>query len=103
MNLGGTSSITVTYDPDDVYDINYTNVKFAVQNGQVTIVDHIPGDVNGDGKLNNKDLSLLFQYLSNWDVTVNEAALDINGDGKVNNKDLSLLFQYLSNWDVTIY
>ena len=64
---------------------------------------HVPGDINGDTNVNNKDLSLLFQYLSDWDVEVNEPALDVNGDGYVNNKDLSLLFQYLSDWDVEIH
>ncbi|MBO4733579.1 MAG: hypothetical protein J5662_03790, partial [Clostridia bacterium] len=64
---------------------------------------YIPGDINGDGTVNNKDLSRLFQYLSDWDVEVNAAALDVNGDGSVNNKDLSRLFQYLSDWDVEIY
>ena len=48
-------------------------------------------------------LTRLFQYLSDWSVEVNEAALDINGDGKVNNKDLTRLFQYLSDWDVEIF
>jgi hypothetical protein len=65
--------------------------------------DHIPGDINGDGSVNNKDLTRLFQYLSDWDVEVNEAALDVNGDGSVNNKDLTRLFQYLSDWDVEIH
>lgn len=64
---------------------------------------HILGDINNDGKLNNKDLTRLFQYLSDWDVEVKEVALDINGDGKVNNKDLTRLFQYLSGWDVEIF
>ena len=63
----------------------------------------VPGDVNGDGKVNNKDASCLFQYLSGWDVAVDEARLDINADGKVNNKDASCLFQYLSGWDVQIF
>ena len=66
-------------------------------------VTHLPGDVNNDGNLNNKDLTRLFQYLSDWDVEVNESALDINGDGNVNNKDLTRLFQYLSDWDVDIF
>jgi len=65
--------------------------------------DHIPGDINGDGSVNNKDLTRLFQYLSDWDVEVVEAALDVNGDGSVNNKDLTRLFQYLSDWDVEIF
>ena len=64
---------------------------------------HVPGDINGDSVLNNKDLNRLFQYLSDWDVTVLETALDVNGDGTVNNKDLNRLFQYLSDWDVEIY
>ena len=64
---------------------------------------HIPGDINGDDAVNNKDLTRLFQYLSDWDVKVNEDVLDINGDKSVNNKDLTRLFQYLSDWDVAIY
>lgn len=63
---------------------------------------HIPGDINDDGKVNNKDLTRLFQKLSGWNVEVVEAALDVNGDGKVNNKDLTRLFQYLSGWNVQI-
>ncbi|MBO4734355.1 MAG: hypothetical protein J5662_07760 [Clostridia bacterium] len=63
----------------------------------------VAGDINNDGELNNKDLTRLFQYLSDWDVQVNEAALDVNGDGSVNNKDLTRLFQHLSDWDVEIF
>ena len=65
--------------------------------------EYIPGDINNDGIVNNRDLTRLFQYLSYWEVEVNEAALDVNGDGSVNNRDLTRLFQYLSNWDVEIH
>ena len=64
---------------------------------------HIAGDINGDGKLNNKDLTRLFQYLSDWDVDVVADVLDVNGDGSVNNKDLTRLFQFLSDWGVEIF
>lgn len=66
-------------------------------------IEHIKGDINNDGSVNNKDLTRLFQYLSDWDVEVNVAALDVNGDSSINNKDLSRLFQYLSNWEVSVF
>ena len=69
----------------------------------MTVRDYIPGDINNDGVVNNKDFSRLFQYLSGWNVVINEAALDVNGDGSVNNKDATRLFQYVSGWNVNIY
>ena len=66
-------------------------------------ITFIAGDVNGDESVDNKDLTRLFQHLSNWEAEVNEAALDVNGDDSVDNKDLTRLFQYLSNWDVEIF
>ena len=56
----------------------------------------VGGDANGDGKVNNRDLGLLQQYLNGWDVTIDATACDINGDGKVNNRDLGLLQQQLN-------
>ena len=83
------------------FDIVYHGVKTSVP---VRIKGaYTPGDINNDGKVNNKDLTRLFQYLSKWNVEVNESALDVNGDGKVNNKDLTRLFQYLSHWNVEIH
>ena len=29
-----------------------------------------PGDLNGDGEVNNKDLTRLFRYLSGYDVEI---------------------------------
>ena len=60
------------------------------------------GDINGDGVVNNKDLTRLMKYLSGEDVEVTEAALDVNGDGTVNNKDLTRLMKYLAGEDVQI-
>ena len=62
----------------------------------------IPGDVNGDKAVSNKDLSLLRQYLNGWDVEIDLSASDVNADGVVSNKDLSLLRQFLNGWDVVL-
>ena len=64
--------------------------------------DTIPGDANGDGDVNNRDLALLQQYINGWGVTVDIAVADVNKDGDVNNRDLALLQQYINGWDVTL-
>ena len=98
----GKTEVALSYDADDVYDQNFDNVAFRVENGYVEVVDYVSGDVNGDGKINNKDLGLLQQHLNGWTVTVVKKAADANGDGKVNNKDLGLLQQYLNGWNVEL-
>ena len=77
------------------------NVSLAESEGPV-VPDYTPGDVNGDDKINNKDLGVLKQYLADWAVELNLNACDVNGDGKVNNKDMGLLQQYLNDWDVEL-
>ena len=63
---------------------------------------NLPGDVNADGVVNNKDFGILRQYLNHWEVTIDERAADVNADGSVTNKDMGILRQYLNNWDVTL-
>lgn len=98
----GKYDIRLTYDPEDIYNQDFDNVGFRVENGAVTIVQHVPGDVNGDGRVNNKDLGVLQQWLNDWNVSINEAAGDVTGDKRVNNKDLGKLQQYLNDWDVEL-
>ena len=98
----GTYPITLTYDEDNVFDSAFNNIAFAVKNGTLTVYDHIAGDINGDTKVNMKDLVLLQQYINEWDVAVNESFADVNGDKKVNMKDLVLLQQYINGWEVEL-
>lgn len=56
------------------------------------------GDVDGNGKLNAKDVTMLMKYLVGIksDKFV-EAEADFNGDGKLNAKDVTALMKYLVN------
>ena len=63
---------------------------------------HIPGDLNGDGKVNVRDLGMLQQHLNGWDVEIIPEAADVTADGKVNVRDLGMLQQYLNGWDVEL-
>ena len=101
---GSAVKLNLTFDQEDVYNLAEENVPMTAVSGMVTVSKgYIAGDINNDGKVNNKDLTRMFQYIANWDVEVNTAVLDTNGDGKVNNKDLTRLFQYLANWDVELF
>ncbi len=70
--------------------------------GTIREVTILAGDLNGDGKVNIKDLGLLQQHLNGWEVELLTDVADVNADGKVNIKDLGLLQQYLNGWDVTL-
>ena len=56
----------------------------------------VRGDVNGDGKVNNRDLGILQRYLNGWDVDMDMIGSDLTEDGRVNNRDLGLLQQMLN-------
>lgn len=63
----------------------------------------VGGDVNGDGKLANDDLSMLVSFLSRNNESVKIANLDVDNNGKVNNRDAILVAQALGGWDVDLY
>ena len=102
-NGGANSPITITYDENDIYNLQETNIDCTVKNGLITITDVIPGDINNDKLVNNKDVTRLMQYLAHWNVEVNTLALDTNGDKSVNNKDVTRLMQYLAHWKVELH
>ncbi len=62
-----------------------------------------PGDINSDGEVNNKDVVIIFKYLSGEKVKCDEFALDVNYDGYSDNKDVAALFRYVSGGDVNAY
>ncbi len=95
-------TISISYDEDEIFNTKFENVDFAVKEGVVSVIDYIPGDVNGDNIINLKDVALLQQYLSGWEVSIVEVSADTNGDGSINLKDVALLQQYLSGWEVTL-
>ena len=86
----GTQTITATW----------RNKVFTFE---ITVSENVAGDINGDGRVNNKDLTRLMKYLAGENVVVTEAVLDVNGDGKVNNKDLTRLMKYLAGENVDIH
>lgn len=84
------TSTTISYD----YDCgNGQKAKFSLN----LVLDNttVKGDVDGDGKVNNRDLILLKYYLSHSELGYSAPA-DIDDNGLVNNRDLIALKYLLS-------
>ena len=57
----------------------------------------IKGDVNGDNEVNNKDVVIMFRYVSDLEEPGDETMYDFNDDGAVDNKDVVSLFRFVSS------
>ena len=89
----------LAYDADRNQNIP---VDFSTANGKITIGDSLPGDVDGNGKVDNEDLVLLTRYRARWNVDMNMDAADVDASGKVDNDDLILLTRYRARWNVSL-
>ena len=56
-------------------------------------VEYIPGDVNGDGRVNLADAGLIMRHVAGHDVKADTFAADVNGDGKVSLTDAAALMR----------
>ncbi len=92
----GDLSITASYDPEDVFNMNQQNVAFDITEGKVEVVEVVMGDTNSDGFINNKDVMALLQYTSNMGTDIDMMASDLNDDGVIDNKDVMVLFLMVS-------
>lgn len=81
-------------------DLVGTGTRVRIMDG-TTVIDEktivVTGDMNGDGKINNRDSSMIIRYLVDKEVAslAQLTAIDVNGDGYVNNRDASMVSRYL--------
>ena len=81
---------------DGIKTVKITNEESNADRPGTVKYLFLPGDINGDGSVDNKDVVVLFRYVSGFEIEVNEAELDVNRDGSVNNKDITVLFRQLN-------
>ncbi len=96
--------ISVSYIAGDIINSDLQPVELAVANGQVQIIDYKPGDVNGDGRINTTDITLIRRYLAGgYNTEIITKAADVNKDGRVNTTDITLIRRYLAGgYDVEL-
>ncbi len=62
----------------------------------------MPGDVNNDNAVDEKDAVALARYLAGWKIEIDETNADVTADGKVDENDAVLLARYLAGWNVEL-
>ena len=66
------------------------------------IVHYLPGDINGDGKVNIFDVIRLLKHVTGENVEI-YANPDVNGEGKVNIFDVIRLLKYVTGEKVEVH
>lgn len=97
-------AVSVSCSRGDAADGNMQAVQVTTLPGTIHVIDFLPGDVNGDGRINGTDVSMLRRHIAGgYDVTINLAAADVNADGRRNGTDVSWIRRYIAGgYDVTL-
>lgn len=74
------------------------NVQFTVKGGTTSLI----GDVDGNGKVEQKDSMILSRYFAGWSgyetKIVSSAAADVDQNGELKLKDSMILSRYFAGW-----
>ena len=89
--------VSLSYEYGDVADRNLDFVTLDINNGQVTVIDYTPGDVDGNGKVNALDVIYLRRYITGgYDVVINTLAANVNRDSKINTLDAIMIRRFIT-------
>jgi len=85
-------------DGEDInFDENFAPVPMIYAPGALKI--YMPGDLNDDKKVTNKDVTYMLRYLADWDIPdIVTVALDVNGDSSIDENDATHLLRYIAKW-----
>lgn len=88
----------------DAVDNDLKQVPINIKNNSFSIIDYIPGDTSGDGKIAMNDLVLLVRYIADngynengYAAKVNKDACDVNADNDITVVDAVLLSRYIAD------
>lgn len=88
--------IGISYANGAIRNYNGESQIFAIENGAVEVYSYELGDVNGDGVVDIKDVTILRRYLAGTAENMDLPAADLNRDGVVDIKDVTILRRYLA-------
>ena len=94
---GNSLGVRMSYKNGGIVDNNLSTVNVETVDGEVSVIDYLPGDLNGDQEVNTTDVILLRRYIAGgYDITINTMAADVNDDAEINTTDIIWLRRYLA-------
>ncbi len=93
----GVYPVTATYSDVNTANENSEMVAVNIVNGSITVQKIIPGDINGDGSVDNRDIIMIARYLVRLVefTDTQKKAADFNRNGEINNVDLILMARFV--------
>lgn len=88
-------NVKLSYQSGNIIDNEMNDIPVSISNGSITVIDYIPGDINSDGNVDLKDVTLIRRLVTGYNVTANKSAADVNGDGEITMKDVVLIRRYV--------
>ena len=93
-NCSGLTIIVENDSPAKTYFQRHTSGYTTLKIGA-----DMPGDVNGNGEVDNADVILLRRYVAKWkNIDIQKDAADVNKDSEIDNADVILLRRYVAGW-----
>lgn len=95
MKSASKEEVELTFTVSECYNIKEQNVSVTGTSVKIK-KGSIPGDCNGDGIVDGRDLLRLTRYLAGAGVDIDLSAADITGDGNVDGRDVLRLAKKLA-------
>ena len=98
----GSTTVTLLSDCMAV-DLDLKDVPLAFTGADLCVAQHIPGDSNGDGLVDVRDVTALTRWIAGgWNVEIDALNADVDGSGEVSMRDVVLIRRFLADWDVVL-
>lgn len=101
--------VTITYESGNVFDKDLNPMELTIDNGCITSISYLPGDADGNGRINTLDITSIRRYISDgrktdpngYNVVINENAADVDANGRINTLDITMIRRYISDGRIT--
>ena len=96
--IGGDEyGVNISYRSGTLFDANLDPVDVDINNGFVSVIDFLPGDLDGSEDVNSRDIILLRRHIAGgYDQEINVSAADVDNDNDANSRDIILIRRYVA-------